>query len=255
MKGRERELEGKVAIVTGSARNIGRAIAEELSRAGACVVINALQAEALCETVAQGIRDSGGEALAVMADCRKPEAVDSLAKAAIDAFGGIDILVHNAAQRVRKSFDELTRDDFQNVIDLSILGCFHLAKATVPSMRERGGGAIVGVGGMNSYLGQKHRSHLMVAKAGLNQYIRGLALDLAEDGITANQVVVGTYDTRGSDSTLSQEAIASRVERIPLGREGVPQDMANLVRFLVGPGGSFITGQTIHSNGGVFMNP
>ena len=190
-----------------------------------------------------------------MADCRKPEAVDSLAKAAIDAFGGIDILVHNAAQRVRKSFDELTRDDFQNVIDLSILGCFHLAKATVPSMRERGGGAIVGVGGMNSYLGQKHRSHLMVAKAGLNQYIRGLALDLAEDGITANQVVVGTYDTRGSDSTLSQEAIASRVERIPLGREGVPQDMANLVRFLVGPGGSFITGQTIHSNGGVFMNP
>jgi len=109
-----------------------------------------------------------------------------LAKVAVNAFGGIDILVRNAAQRVQKSFDELTRDDFQNVIDLSILGCFHLAKATVPSMRDRGGGAIIGVGGMNSYLGQKHRSHPMVGKAGLNQFIRGLALDLAEDGITAN---------------------------------------------------------------------
>jgi len=249
------ELAGKVAIVTGSARNIGRTTAEELARAGASLVINAVQAEELCTEVATGIRAAGGKAIPVMADCSDPDDIERLAQAAIAEFGGIDILVHNAAQRQRKSFDELTREDFMKVIDLSILGCFHLAKACVPSMRERGGGAIIGVGGLNSYLGQKGRSHLMVAKAGLNQYIRGLALDLAEDGITANQVVVGPYDTRDPDSPMTKDQIAARVAGIPVQREGLPQDMADLIRFLVGPGGRFITGQTIHSNGGAFMNP
>lgn len=249
------ELDGKVAIVTGSARNIGRATAEELARAGAAVVVNAVQAKDLCEEVAEGIRAKGGRAIPVMADCRNPEEIDRLAQAAIAEFGGVDILVHNAAVRQRKSFDELTREDFQKVIDLSILGCFHLAKATVPSMRERGGGAIIGVGGLNSYLGQKGRSHLMVAKAGLNMYIRGLALDLAEDGVTANQVVVGPYNTRGPDSTMTAAEVEARVAGIPVKREGLPQDLADLIRFLVGPGGTFITGQTIHSSGGAFMNP
>ncbi len=248
------ELDGKVAIVTGSARNIGRATAEELARAGAAVVINAVQSQDLCEDVAEGIRAAGGRAIPVIADCGKPDDIERLAQAAIAEFGGIDILVHNAAVRQGRSFDALTREDFQRVIDLSILGCFHLAKATVPSMRERGGGAIIGVGGLNSYKGQKGRSHLMVAKAGLNMYIRGLALDLAEYGITANQVVVGPYDTRGPDSAMTTEQIEARIGGIPIGREGLPQDMADLIRVLVGPAGSFITGQTIHSNGGAFMN-
>lgn len=248
------ELEGKVAIVTGSARNIGRVTAEELARAGAAVVINAVQAKDLCEEVAEGIRANGGKAIAIVADCRNPDDIERMAQAAVKEFGGIDILVHNAARRNPRSFDDLTREDFQQVIDLSILGCFHLAKSTVPSMRQRGGGAIIGVGGLNSYTGQKGRSHLMVAKAGLNMYIRGLALDLAGDNITANQVVVGTYDTREPDSEMSAEQIQGRVNRIPIGREGQPQDMADLIRFLVGPGGHYITGQTIHSNGGAFMN-
>ena len=249
------ELDGKVAIVTGSARNIGRATAEELASAGAAVVINGVQAKDLCEEVAEGIRASGGTAISVVADCSKPDDIERLAQCAIDEFGGIDILVHNAAVRQRREFDELTRADFQQVINLSILGCFHLAKATVPSMRERGGGAIIGVGGLNSYLGQKGRSHLMVAKAGLNMYIRGLALDLAEDRITANQVVVGPYDTRDPNSPMPAEQLQARIGGIPIGREGLPQDMADLIRVLVGPAGSFITGQTIHSNGGAYMNP
>ena len=249
------ELEGKVAIVTGSARNIGRATAEELARAGASIIINAVQAKDLCNEVAEGICANGGKAIPILADCSDPDAIERMVQTAIKQFGGIDILVHNAAVRQRKSFDELSRADFQKVIDLSILGCFHLAKACVPSMRERGGGTIIGVGGLNSYLGQKGRSHLMVAKAGLNQYIRGLALDLAEDGITANQVVVGPYDTRDPSSSMTAEQVAARIAAIPIQREGLPQDMADLIRFLVGPGGRFITGQTIHSNGGAFMNP
>ena len=121
-------------------------------------------------------------------------------------------------------------------------------------MRQRGGGAIIGVGGLNSYKGQKGRSHLMVAKAGLNMYIRGLALDLAADGITANQVIVGTYDTREPDSIMTAEQKTARANSVPLGREGLPQDMADLIRVLCGPAGAYITDQTIHSNGGAFMN-
>ena len=126
------ELEGKVAIVTGSARNIGRVTAEELARAGASLVINALQAQDLCNEVAESIRDKGGKAIAIMADCSDPEAINRMAQTAINEFGGIDILVHNAAVRERKSFDDLELTDFQKVINLSILGCFHLAKACVP---------------------------------------------------------------------------------------------------------------------------
>ena len=121
------ELEGKVAIVTGSARNIGRVTAEELARAGASLVINALQDQELCNKVAEGIRDNGGNAIAIMADCSDPEAINRMAQTAINEFGGIDILVHNAAVRERKSFDDLELTDFQKVINLSILGCFHLA--------------------------------------------------------------------------------------------------------------------------------
>lgn len=250
----QNELDGKVAIVTGSARNIGRATAEELARAGAALVINAVQAKDLCEEVAEGIRAAGGEAIPVIADVRDPDAVDAMARAAIEEFGGIDILVHNAAVRSNTPFDDLDWETFKRGIDISIHGCFHLAKAVVPSMRERGGGAIVGVGGMSSLRGSPGRSHVMAGKMGLNAFIRGLALDLAKDNIRANQVVVGTYDTVRENNPSSASRPAPNLEAIPLGREGVPQDMANLIRFIVGPGAAYITGQTIHSNGGAYMN-
>ena len=251
------ELEGKVAIVTGSARNIGQATAEELARAGAAVVVNSVQAKDLCEQVAEGIRAAGGQAIPVMADVTDPDAVQALAEAAVREFGGIDILVCNAANRSNTSFDELDWDTWRRTIDISIHGTYHLAKAVVPSMRQRGGGSIVGVGGMSSLRGSKGRSHVMAAKMGMNAFIRGLALELAQDSIRANQVVVGKYDTvrenNPSSASRAQIAAMGPVD-IPLGREGEPQDMANLIRFVVGPGASYITGQTIHSNGGAYMN-
>ena len=249
------ELTGKVAIVTGSARNIGRAIAEELAHAGASLVINAVQAIDLCEEVAEGILDKGGSAIPFIADVRDPNAVEAMAKAAIETFGGIDILVHNAAVRTNTPFDDLDADTLKKIIDISIHGCFNLAKAVVPSMKQRNGGNIIGVGGMSSLRGATGRAHVMAAKMGLNAFIRGLALDLAPFQIRANQVVVGSYDTvrEGNPSSAPLRSDAKDA-KIPLGRKGVPQDMANLVRFLVGPGAAYITGQTIHSNGGAYLN-
>jgi len=250
------ELDGKVAIVTGSARNIGRATAEELARAGAALVINSVQAKDLCEEVVDGIRAAGGKAIPFLADVRDPDAVNAMAAAAVKEFGGIDIMVHNAAVRNNTSFEDMDLETFSTTVDISIYGMFHLAKAVLPSMKERGGGAIVGVGGMSSTRGAKTRSHTMAAKMGLNAFVRGLALDLAPYGIRANQVVVGTYDTvrENNPSSAPRAALNLSADAIPLGRLGAPQDMADLVRFVVGPGASYITGQTIHSNGGAFLN-
>jgi len=248
------ELEGKVAIVTGSSRNIGRATAEELARAGAAVVVNAVQAKDLCEEVVEGIRSAGGKAIAVMADVTDPVAVNAMAEAAIREFGGIDILVANAANRTNTPFDELDWETWKRTIDISIHGTFHLAKAVVPSMRQRGGGAIVGVGGMSSLRGSPGRSHVMAGKMGLNAFIRGLALDLAKDNIRANQVVVGSFDTVRENNPSSAPVRSDRHASIPLGRLGRPQDLADLIRFVVGPAAAYITGQTIHSNGGAYMN-
>ncbi len=248
------ELEGKVAIVTGSARNIGRATAEELARAGAAIVINAVQAGDLCEEVAEGIRSSGGKAIPFLADVRDQTAVNDMAAAAVNEFGGVDILVHNAAVRGRKSIEELEFEEMSNVLDISIQGLYRLVKAVLPSMTERRNGAIVGVGGMASTVGATGRAHVMAAKMGQAAFVRGLAYDLADYQIRANQVIVGAFDTvrEGNPSVAKVSPMAGR--NIPLGRKGVPQDMANLIRFVVGPAASYITGETIHCNGGAYMN-
>jgi 3-oxoacyl-[acyl-carrier protein] reductase len=255
---RNNELAGKVAIVTGSARNIGRATAEELARGGASLVINSVQAEDLCNEVVDGIRANGGKAIPFMADVRNADAVEAMAAAATAEFGGVDIMIHNAAVRSNIPFDDLDWDTFKISVDISIQGAFNLAKAVLPSMKQRGGGSIIGVGGMSSLAGSPGRSHVMAGKMGLNAFIRGLALDLAGDNIRANQVVVGTFDTvregNPSSASIPAAAVRSNTSKIPLGRLGAPQDMANLIRFLVGPGASYITGQTMHSNGGGYMN-
>ena len=248
-----RELAGKVAIVTGSARNIGRATAEELARAGAAVVVNALTAQDLVDEVVDGIRATGGQAIGMLADVRDAGAVQRMVQAAVDEFGGVDILVHNAASRGNISIEELDFATYFKPIDISINGFFHLAKACLPSMRERGGGAIVGVGGMTSTRGAPGRAHVSAAKMGQAAFVRGLAHDLAQYGIRANNVVVGVFDTDRSGPS-SAPASPSAHLKIPLGRKGLPEDLATLVRFVVGPDASYITGESIHCNGGAHMN-
>ncbi len=242
------ELAGKVAIVTGSARNIGRATALELARAGAALVINARQSTDLCEQVADEIISDGGRALPFVADINDADAVERMVSAAVSEFGGIDILVNNAAIRGRKPFVDLDAESWAVAMGAALNGAFHITRACVPHIIERGSGSIIGVGGLNSYRGQPERAHGMASKAGLAGLIRGLAFDLGKYGIRSNFVVVGSFDTdlAGSSSSKTEPPDASG---IPLGRMGVPQDMADLIRFLVGPGASYISGQTIHLNG------
>ena len=242
------ELAGKVAIVTGSARNIGRAVALELSRAGAALVINARESMDLCEEVAAEIVSTGGQAIPFVADINDAEAVERMVGSTVSEFGGIDILINNAAIRSRKPFIDLNTETWAEAMSAAFQGSFQVTRACVPHIVDRGGGSIIGVGGLNSYRGQPERVHGMASKAGLAGLIRGLAFDLGKYGIRSNFVVVGSFDTdlTGSSSSKTEKPKATG---IPLGRLGVPQDMADLVRFLVGPGASYISGQTIHLNG------
>ncbi len=242
------ELDGKVAIVTGSARNIGRATALELARAGAALVINARQSNDLCEDVAGEIVSAGGRALPFVANITDAAAVRRMVDAAAAEFGGIDILVNNAAIRGRKPFVELDAASWETAMGAAFQGAFLMSQACVPHMIARGGGAIIGVGGLNSYRGQPERAHGVASKAALAGLIRGLAFDLGKHAIRSNFVVVGTFDTDLTGSSSSKTE-APDADRIPLGRLGVPQDIADLIRFLVGPGAGYISGQTLHVNG------
>ncbi len=246
------ELAGKVPIVTGSARNIGRAIAIELAGAGASLIVNARQDREAAEGVASEIRDAGGHAIVAVADITDTDAVQGMVDTTVKAFGGIDILINNAAVRDTIPFEELTWEDWVGSRSVALDGSFIVSKAVVPHMIARGGGAIVGIGGMAATKGAPGRAHTMATKAGLGGLARGMALDLAKHGITSNIAVVGSFDTIREGSS-SVEPVFNKGLKIPMGRKGVPQDMANLIRFLVGPAARYITGQTIHVNGGAYL--
>jgi 3-oxoacyl-[acyl-carrier protein] reductase len=245
-------LHGKVALVSGAGRNIGRATALWLARDGAAVVVNGRGDRASVDGVAAEIEELGGLALSHLADVSDPEAVARMVTAAEDRFGGIDILVSNAGLRRQTSFLELPLAEWREILSIALDGAFILSQAVVPSMIRRGGGAIVGVSGISTHIGTPNRSHVAASKAGLEGLMRALAIELAPYGITANAVAPGSVDTvRGPSAGERPPGLTD--ERIPLGRRASPDDIAAMIRHLVGPEGAYVTGQTIHVNGGMFL--
>ena len=245
------ELEGRVAIVTGSGRNIGRAIALALAAGGAAVVVNARSNGAEADAVVREIEGGGGRALACLADVTDAAAVKALVETALARFGHIDILVNNAANRDEKAFAEMTLADWRAVMAVVLEGAFLCAQACLPALRRSGAGAIVNIGGLSAHTGSRDRAHVIAAKAGLVGLTRALAHDLAADQVTVNCVSPGLIE-RARDPNLPAPA-HHQINRTLTGRYGVAGDVANVVRFLCGPGARFITGQTIHANGGAFL--
>ena len=245
------ELAGKVALVTGGARNIGRAIALALARGGAAVMVNAHRSREDAEQTVALIRSSGGRADLHLADVTDRAAVEATVAATVAAFGQLDILVNNAAVRAETPFGEMKFEDWRRILSVILDGSFHCAQACLPQL-IRARGAIVNIGGMTAHSGAAGRAHVVAAKAGLAGMTRALALDLAPHGVTVNCVVPGTIETqRGLPG--APERPAHRQALPPLGRRGAPQDVAETVRFLCGPGARYITGQSLHVNGGGFM--
>jgi 3-oxoacyl-[acyl-carrier protein] reductase len=246
------DLSGRVAIVTGAARNIGRAIAVEFGSQRANVVVNAKSSAAEAGETAALVVQAGGRALVHLADVSTPDGAHSLADAAVAHFGGIDILVNNAAIRRECPFDELDWQQWRAVLSVILDGAYLCTHAATPWLRKSQAGAIVNIGGMSAHSGSFGRAHVLAAKMGLVGLTRALAHDLSDSGVTANCVVPGLIDTvRGSSA---QGTPAHHAERTTLlGRRGTPHEVADLVAFLCGPKSRFLTGQTMHANGGAYL--
>jgi 3-oxoacyl-[acyl-carrier protein] reductase len=245
-----KELAGKVAVVTGAGRNIGRAIALALADGGASVVINVRSNKDEADKVVGEIAAAGGKAVAVLGDVADPKVAQALADAAVKNFGRIDILVNNAALRRENSIVDMPYEEWREVMGVILDGSFHGVKACLPGLRKQGG-TIINMGGMSAHIGSKGRAHVMSAKAALVGFSRALAHDLAADKITANCVVPGAIDT--SRPTTSLKPAHHLTHGTISGERGKPEDVAAMVRFLAGPGGRNVTGQTLHVNAGAYL--
>lgn len=247
-------LQGKVALVTGGGRNIGRAIALALADAGARLAVNVRASRDEGQAVVDEIAAGGGEAMLAVADVTERAQVDAMIAAVSKHFGRLDIVVNNAAIRHEIAFADLSFDDWRAAQAVCVDGAFHCSQAALPLLRASGAGAVINIGGLTAHTGASKRAHIVTAKAALGGLTRALAHELAEFGITVNCVSPGMMDTvRKSSSASAQPAHHAGRETL-LGRRGRPDEIASAVVWLAGPGGRFVTGQTIHVNGGVFLS-
>jgi len=245
-------LDGKVAIVSGAGKNIGREIALTLARDGATVVVNGRGDQAAVDAVAGEIEAMGGRAVGHLANVADEAAVGAMVDRAVDTFGGIDIVVSNAGLRRQTPFLEMGYAEWREILSVALDGAFLLSRACVPHMLPRGGGAIVALSGISNRIGTPNRCHVSASKSGLEGLIRALAVELGPQGITANCVSPGAIDTvRGA--AAGQMPSTMREDGVPARRKGTTGEIAAMVHHLVGPNGRFITGQTIHVNGGAYL--
>ncbi len=246
-------LEGKVALVTGAGRNIGRAIALALADAGAAVAVNVRASRGEGEAVANEIAARGGEALLVVADVTRRTEVDTMIDAIAQRFGRLDILVNNAAIRQEAAFADMSFAQWRAALDVCVDGAFHCAQAALPLLRKSPAGTILQIGGLTAYTGATRRAHVVTAKAALGGFTRALAHELAEHGITVNCIAPGMMDTVRNSASASANPAHHASHATLLGRRGRPEEIASAVVWLAGPGGRYVTGQTLHINGGAFL--
>ena len=247
------DLEGRAAIVTGSARRIGKSVAIELAERGASVLINSRSDRESAEATVREITAFGGRACSSIADVTKPADVERMVATALDAFGNLDILVNNAAVRPNDPFQTISIEMWKDVLSIVLDGAFLCAKACAPHLGRAGRGRVINIGGTAAHTGATNRLHVVTAKSGLVGFTRGLALELAPQ-TTVNLVVPGLIEDE-ADSQDEFETRRKRMppEKVPVGRTGKPRDIAATVAFLCSDAGSYITGQTIHVSGGLYF--
>jgi 3-oxoacyl-[acyl-carrier protein] reductase len=245
---------GQVAIVTGASRGIGRAIAVALAEAGLRVVANYRDRQAEAGRLVEAIAAAGGVAHAVQADVGTREAAQGLVRAALDTFGGIDVLVNNAGVHLPGvRFGDVRPEDWERILRVNLSGPFHLIQAVLPHMRERRRGHIVN---LSSNVTQRYPAAsgpYTVSKSGLEALTRILAKEEGPHGIRVNAVAPGPIETEmmaASLAVMGSERAAAFVRSVPLGRQGRPEEIAAVVRFLVSDAASYLTGQVIYVNGG-----
>ena len=242
----------RVALVTGGGRNIGRAISLALASDGIAVAVNARASQSEAQSVVDEIKATGGSAIVCMADITDRKAVDAMMQLVRDTYGRLDIVVNNAAIRHEAPFEETSYAAWRNALDVCLDGAFHCTQAAMPMLKQSDAGCVISIGGLTAHSGAGQRVQVVTAKAGLVGFTRALAYDLAEYGITVNCVSPGLIETkRGGSNVQSPHHHAQRKNL--LGRRGLPEEIADAVRWLSSAGARYVTGQVMHVNGGAYL--
>jgi 3-oxoacyl-[acyl-carrier protein] reductase len=245
----DKELQGRVAVITGAGRSIGRAMALELAEGGCAVVVNVRSNRAEAEGVVKEIESKGGRGMVGVADVVDAKAVNAMAEAALKKFGRIDYLVNNAALRGEKTIEHMSFEEWRHITGVVLDGAFHCVKACIGAIKQSDAGSIINVGGLTGAMGAPDRVHVVTAKAGVAGFTRGLAMELAPHKITVNTLVPMMLARPDKPNEIPPHP----VYRPLLGRAAWPSDFAPLARFLVGPGARYITGQIVNVNGGAYF--
>jgi len=245
-------LNRKVALVTGASRGIGRAIAVEMAREGADVVINYGHSEEKANEVARGVEALGRQALLVRADVSKPDQIKAMRERVMEKFGGVDILVNNAGVHHHLKSWEIDLTEWNRVLNVNLNAMFLCSREFSSEMRSKKWGRIINISSIVAFVGTDHEAHYGTSKAAVLGLTRSLALELAPYNITVNAIAPGLIET-DMTSGATREERKRALELIPLGRIGEPTDVAYTAVFLASDRASFITGQTVHVNDGEAM--
>ncbi|MRG57918.1 SDR family oxidoreductase [Phyllobacterium sp. SYP-B3895] len=248
-----RELDGQVALVTGASRNIGRAIALALADAGAGIAIVARADQAAAEAVAREVEQRGSRAVVLLGDVANEADADRLVGHAAAQLGRLDILVNNAAIRREAPIEALSFEDWREVMSVTLDGAFLMSRAAIPHLLSGGRGTIINIGGLTAYTGAVHRAHVISAKAGLDGFTKALAHELGPRGVTVNLVSPGMIDTNRVHASSGGEPAHHNTTRTLVGRRGTPEEVAAAVMYFASEPARFVTGQTLHVNGGAFL--
>ena len=241
----------KVAIVTGAAKNIGRATCESLSKLGYNILVHANTDKDGAEETVNLVKQNNVQSTRIIGDLTKPETSQELIKEA-SKLGTISALVNNASQREFNKFDDMTFDEWRFVMSINLDSLFHTCKAVIPEMKKNKWGRIVNLGGLSAHISAIGRAHVITSKSAVVGFTRALAMEYAETGITINTVVPGLIDTiRGASAGSS--LVHPSHSNPPVGRKGYPIEVATMITNLCGPHSDFVTGQTIHVNGGSYF--
>lgn len=244
-------LEGKTALITGASRGIGRGIAIKFAEFGAFVGINYVTNDKDAKKTLKLVRERGSKGVLLKGDIANASDVNKNIKTIIDKRGQIDVLVNNAGIYVRNTFENISINAWKRVLAVNLTGCYHLCKQVIPYMKP--GGRIIFISSQLAFKGSFHGSDYAASKAGILGLMRSLALELAEKQILVNAIAPGTIDT-DIIADYSEKLKQKRIKEIPLGRLGVPDDVANVCLFLASDLSDYITGETINVNGGLYIH-
>ncbi|ODV55179.1 3-oxoacyl-[acyl-carrier-protein] reductase [Lysinibacillus fusiformis] len=247
-----RKLDGKVVVVTGASRGIGRAIALKLADEGAKVVVNYSGSQAKAEEVVAMIQESGGEAIAVQASVSQTEEVTALMDTAVKTFGSLDILVNNAGITRDNLLMRMKEDEWDDVLDTNLKGVFLCTKAVTRQMMKQRAGRIINISSIVGVAGNAGQANYVAAKAGVIGLTKTTAKELASRNILVNAIAPGFIETEMTDQ-LPEDIKQGMLTQIPLAKLGQPEDIAKAVVFLASDDANYMTGQTLHIDGGMVM--